>query len=257
MSTISVLGICGSPRMGNSYFLLEKALEGAKSVNAQAVTTEAYSLRGKTFQPCRACASCGRNSGKCAIKDDFEELRGKWLAADVIVYSVPVYHMSIPGQLKCFIDRLGNSAFSTYQLPLPEARDTLPKLLKVIGSIAQGVHIFAGQEHTLTGLINHALVMQSVPVAGDAWESYIGCGGWTQNDMERNGLEKLADKNDLSAAATVRASIAVGRRCVEMAMIIKAGVLQLRDYLQKDPLYHPLLNRLAQNEASRDSGGTS
>lgn len=253
MSTIRVLGICGSPRKGNSYFLLEQALKGARSVDAQAVTTEAYSLRGRTFQPCRACAYCARNNGNCVIEDDFEELKAKWLAADVIVYSVPIYHMSIPGQLKCFIDRLGNTAFSTYQLPLPEARDTLPKLLKVVGSIAQGVHIFAGQEHTITALINHTLVMQSIPVAGDAWESYIGCGGWTQNDMERDGLERLADKNDLSAAATVRASMAIGRRCVEMAMIIKAGVLQLHDYLQKDPLYHPLLKLLEKEKASGDS----
>jgi len=244
MPTVRVLGICGSPRKGNSYFLLEQALKGASSVDARAVTTEAYLFRGKTFQPCKACAYCARNSGNCVIEDDFAELKAKWLAADVIVYSVPVYHMGIPGQLKCFIDRLGNSAFSTYQLPLPEAKDTLPKLLKVVGSIAQGVHIFAGQEHTIAALINHTLVMQSIPVAGDAWESYIGGGGWTQNDMERDGLEKLAEKKDLGAGATVRASMAIGRRCVEMAMIIKAGVLQLQDYLKKDPLYDPLLKLL-------------
>jgi multimeric flavodoxin WrbA len=241
MPAIRVLGICGSPRRGNSWFLLGQALEGARSVGAQAVAAEAYSFQGKTFQPCRACGYCSRNQGSCVIEDDFEELRAKWLASDVILYSVPIYHMGIPGQLKCFIDRLGNTSFSTYALPLPEPKDTLPKLLKVIGSIVQGVHIFAGQEHTLSALINHALVMQSIPVAGDAWESYIGCGGWTQNDMGRNGLEKLAGKEDLTAQATMRASAAIGRRCVEMAMIIRAGVMQLQDHLKKDPLYGPLL----------------
>ena len=29
--------------------------------------------------------------------------------ADAHLYSVPVYHVGIPGQVKCFIDRLGNT----------------------------------------------------------------------------------------------------------------------------------------------------
>ncbi len=248
MSTVKVLGICGSPRRGNSAFLLQKALEGAALVEAAAVETETYSLKGRTFQPCRACSYCSRHDGDCALHDDFQELRQKWLVADVILYSVPVYHMGIPGQLKCFIDRLGNTTFSTFHMPLAESRDTLPKLLKVIGGIAQGVHIFAGQEQTLTELVQHALIMQSIPVGGDVWESYIGSGGWTQNDMERDGLEKLAARQDLCAAASVRACRAMGRRCVEMAMILKAGVSQLRDYLAKDPLYQPLLARLGKEK---------
>jgi multimeric flavodoxin WrbA len=251
MPAIKVLGICGSPRKGNSHFLLTKAIEGAKSVGGKKVETEFYSLRGNIFQPCRACSYCGKNSGRCAIKDDFEELREKWLAADVILYSVPIYHMGIPGQLKCFIDRLGNSMFGVYRLQLAEKKDTLPKLQKVVGCIVQGMHIFAGQEHTITSLINHALVMQCIPVAGDLWESYIGCGGWTQNDIERDGLEKLAAKDEVSAAATVRAAAAIGRRCVEMAMIIRAGVLVMRDILKSDPLYQPLLDRLEEKDKSR------
>lgn len=247
MPAIRVLGICGSPRKGNSYFLLNKAIEGAKSVGGKKVETESYSLRGKTFEPCRACSSCGKNNGRCAIKDDFEELREKWLAADAILYSVPIYHMGIPGQLKCFIDRLGNSMFGLYG-PRLGMKDTLPKLQKVIGCLVQGVHIFAGQEHTMTSLINHALVMQCVPVTGDLWESYLGCGGWTQNDIEKDGLAKLAAANEVSAAATVRAAAAVGRRCVEMAMIIRAGVLAMRDTLKDDPLYKPLLDRLEGQE---------
>jgi multimeric flavodoxin WrbA len=248
MPAIKVLGICGSPRKGNSHFLLSKALEGAKSFGGQRVEAEAYSLRGKTFQPCRACSYCGKNGGRCALEDDFPELQEKWLAADAILYSVPIYHLGIPGQLKCFIDRLGNSMFGLYQGRLAGMKDSLPKLQKAIGCIVQGVHIFAGQEHTMTFLINHALVMQCVPVTGDMWESYLGCGGWTQNDIERDGLAKLAAAGEVSAAATVRAAAAVGRRCVEMAMIIREGILAMRDTLRGDPLYGPLLDRLEGKE---------
>ena len=96
----------------------------------------------------------------------------------------------------------------------------------------------------MTSLINHALVMQCIPVTGDLWESYLGCGAWTQNDIGRDGLEKLAARGEASAAAAVRAAASVGARCVEMAMIIRAGVLARRDVLKKDPLYGPLLDRL-------------
>lgn len=47
-------------------------------------------------------------------EDGFEELCDRWAAADAVIYSVPVYHLGISGQLKCFIDRLGNSLWSYY-----------------------------------------------------------------------------------------------------------------------------------------------
>jgi len=201
---IHVLGINGSPRNGNSRYLLDHALEGAKEVGPDSVIIESYNLRGKTFKPCIACSYCAKHEGECIQKnDDFEELRKKWYNADVIFYSVPVYHMSMPGQLKCFIDRLGNSMFGLFQSQYQDLHGALPKLYKVIGSIAQGIHIFSGQEHTITDLINHALIMQCIPVSGDLWQAYIGVGGWTSNLPERNGLKKVAQEGDLSARSSV------------------------------------------------------
>jgi hypothetical protein len=48
----------------------------------------------------------------------------------------------------------------------------------------------------------------------------------------------------MSAEAAVRASREIGRRAVEMALIVQSGVLACRQMLQKDPLYGPLLARL-------------
>lgn len=152
--------------------------------------------------------------------------------------------MSIPGQLKCFIDRLGNSMFGAFISHFSPGKETFPKWFKVIGSIAQGIHIFSGQEHTITDLINHALVMQSIPIPGDLWESYIGVGGWTSNLIEQDALKKLAQKGEMDAEVAVRASQTIGRRAVEMAMIIKSGLLACQDMLKDDPIYQPLLNSL-------------
>jgi multimeric flavodoxin WrbA len=188
MMKLHVLGISGSPRKGNSEYLLKKALEGAIEYSPERIKTDIYSFRGKTIGPCLACNNCVRNGGTCIIKDDFENLRQKWLRADIIIYSLPVYHMSMPGQVKCFIDRLGNASFGSHRVVLPDGRETLSKQMKVIGTIAQGIHIFSGQEHTITDMINHTLVMQSVPVAGDLWEAYIGAGGWTRNRESRKAF---------------------------------------------------------------------
>lgn len=192
-----------------------------------------YAIGGKTFAPCDSCFTCGER-GECRLQDDFQELRDKWFAADAIIYSVPVYHMTYPGQLRCFIDRLGNSTPADYYRPL-----------KVIGSIAQGIHIFSGQEHTITDLINHAMIMGCVPATGDMWECYIGAGGWTETGQRKNALEKLYHEGSRDAEVAVQGSRTMARRVVELALIIKTGAYALRHMLSQDSVYTGLLKQLS------------
>ena len=237
MLQLKVLGISGSPRKGNSEYLLNQALESAESYSPKRVVSERYSFRGKKMEPCVACNHCVKNNGKCIISDDFAALREKWFDADVIIYSLPVYHMSMPGQVKCFIDRLGNSCFGSHRVVLPNGAETLSKQMKVIGTIAQGIHIFSGQEHTITDMINHTLLMQSIPVNGDMWEAYIGVGGWTRTRDGRNAISDLKDEGELSAESAVTASRNLGLRCMETADIVLNGLLSCRDQLGQNPIY--------------------
>lgn len=241
---VKVLGISGSPRKGNSLFLLTQALDAAAGVSSGEVDCTVYSLRGKKFNPCVSCFRCGDLKGECAIRDSFQELRDLWVAADVIIYSVPVYHMGIPGQLKCFIDRLGNSLFGRYRDLFPAGVNGLPKQLKVIGSIAQGVHMCSGQEHALTDLLNHTMLMQCVPVTGDMWESYIGAGGWTSDDIECDALARQSERGHADAAILVKAARDLGKRATEIALILKWGGLQLKGKLEADPIYSPFIERI-------------
>jgi len=241
------LGISASPRKGNSEFLLKEAMGAARAASPEGTVFDTYSLRGKKMAPCVSCFRCGERGGECVIEDDFQALRDLWLAADVILYSVPVYHMGMPGQLKCFIDRLGNSLFGRYRHLFPPDRDSLPKHLKVIGSIAQGVHIFSGQEHVLTDMINHTLLMQCIPANGDMWECYIGAGGWTSNDIDRKALEKQSEEGTFDATVAVRAARDLGRRAVELALILRAGGRAMRDELAQDPAYTPFLERIGED----------
>lgn len=244
MKQLNVLGICGSTRKGNSEYLLDQAIQSAHEAAPDVVSCTSYSVRGKKFGPCVACGKCGENSGECIIKDDFQQLRDLWIDADVIIYSVPVYHMGMPGQLKCFIDRLGNSTFGRYKGLYESGFEKLPKLLKVVGSIAQGVHICSGQEHTLTDLINHALLMQCIPVTGDMWQSYIGGGGWTSNDVDRNALKKQLEANQYDAQVAVQSAKDVGRRAVEIALMLRNGAAAMENELKKDASYKPFLDRV-------------
>lgn len=238
MENIKVLAISGSPRpRGNSHYLANIALEAAAELGSF-VKTELYTIggKGKSFAPCDSCFSCVR-TGECRVKDSFQELRDKWLAADAIIYSVPVYHMTYPAQLRAFIDRLGNHLFGYYG-------GRVSKHLKTVGVIAQGSHIFSGQEHTMTDLINHAIIMGCIPVSGDLWESYIGAGGWTEDDAHNNALANRFKEGRTDAQVTVRATKSIGKRTAQLAAIIKSGAIANQDALCGDGGYDAFYRRL-------------
>jgi multimeric flavodoxin WrbA len=235
---IRLAAICGSPRKGgNSAFLLEHAVRAAEEALGDLVDTTVYSLAGKSFAPCDACNRCAK-LGDCRTKDDFQELRALWMDADAVIYSVPVYHYSIPGQLKCFIDRLGNSLDSFYG-------GRIVKDLKVIGAIAQGAHLFSGQEHAIAELVNHALSMGCVPMSGDCWESYVGAGGWTRASVRKDSLKKLYADGHEEARVAVEAASTLGRRVAQVALLLKAGGNHHRELLEADGGYKVFLERLA------------
>ncbi len=237
METVSLLGICGSPRKkGNSYYLLERALAAATEVNPKQVQSELYSIARKKIAPCIACDRCEK-AGDCTQEDDFQELRDKWVAADAIIYSVPVYHMGIPAQLKCFLDRLGNSLYSRYG-------SGIAKSMKAMGAVVQGSHLFAGQEQVMTALINHAVIMGCLPVAGDSWQSYIGAAGWTRNEMDRDALRRFYDDEEDDARIAVAAAESLGRRVVQVALVLKTGGSACRELLAVDEGYQAFLGRL-------------
>lgn len=237
---IEVLGISGSPRSGNSLYLLKEALNAASEVNHLTISTKVYSLKGKKLGPCIGCSKCGieKHRGECAIRDDFQSLRDLWLEADVVLYSVPVYHMGVPGQLKCFIDRLGNTINKRYNLPSP-------RFLKVIGALAQGMHFSGGQELTISFLIHHAVLKNCIPVSGDGWQSYIGASGWTQCMREIDSIQTQFQQGNFDAQVAVEASRSLGRRAAELAVILRMGGNQLSAGLSKDSAYRPFLDRLA------------
>ena len=103
---MKIIGICGSPRKGNSEWMLRKLLETAAKSGAE---TELLLLREMDIQPCRGCLACeaggSERKGICVIKDDMTGAFPKLLAADIIVLATPVYFSMLSGLLKNFMDR--------------------------------------------------------------------------------------------------------------------------------------------------------
>lgn len=235
---IRVLGFCASPRVGNSKYLLEEAMEAVKQRAAElgeTVEVDTCSIRGKKLAGCVMCQGCMKD-GTCRIRDDFAELQEKWLAADVVLYSVPVYHMGVPAQLKAFLDRLGNSSFGRYKKIFGEDVVTVPRPMKVIGCISQGIHSNSGQENTILQIINHALISGCIPVAGDMWESYVGAGGWTLNDESRSALKDQYAAGEESARVAVASSRTLAVRALDLAVLLHNGGLNSPKVME-DPKY--------------------
>jgi len=103
---MKVIGVCGSPRPGNTEWMLRKLLEVAGNAGVQ---TELILLREKDIRGCDGCLSCEtggkRRKGICRIKDDMQEIYPELLGADGLALGTPVYFEMLSGLLKNFMDR--------------------------------------------------------------------------------------------------------------------------------------------------------
>lgn len=88
-----VLAICGSPRKGNTEFMLKTILSSVKGKK------ELILLRKKKIHFCADCAN-----ERCKIKDDSQQILKKMKNADLIVFGSPSYWDNVSGLMKTFFD---------------------------------------------------------------------------------------------------------------------------------------------------------
>ena len=236
MTKIKLLGINASPRKkGNSHFLLKTALQAARDYAPHSVETDLYSCSGKIFKPCDACDLCHTKYGYCKIEeDDFAELRDKWIAADAVLYSIPVYHMGIPGNFKPFLDRIGQSVVEGFT----------EKDLKVMGTIAQGSGMSTGQESVMSQMLNHAVMMSGIPVGSDWPAAYIGAAGWNRVRTDPHAMKDLYREGDEDAKIAVESVKVLARNLTNLTMIIKSGGLARQKELENQGGYAIFLRRI-------------
>jgi multimeric flavodoxin WrbA len=164
-----IVGVCASPRKGqSSYALMTAALEAAREA-VPGTRTELVEMAGKDIHGCLACGACAKEL-KCSQADDFPgllpllgdpELAGFMLAS-------PVYFGGMTAQAKAFLDRMVSLRRNGFLM-----RD------KVGGAIAVGGFRNGGQELTIQAIHAVMLVQGMVVVADDTPTCHFGGTGWS------------------------------------------------------------------------------
>jgi len=100
---MKIVGFIASPRKeGNTAWVVNQILEGAREQGAE---TEAWYAGELDIKPCKGCLGCVK-SGRCVTDDDMQKLYGALEHADALVLGSPVYMGQMSAQAKLFTDRL-------------------------------------------------------------------------------------------------------------------------------------------------------
>ena len=97
---MKILGICGSPRKGNTHWMIKTILDATKQ------EYEIIFLSEKNIRPCLGsnCKKCHK-SHRCKQEDDIKEIHKKILEANRLVLGSPTYFDNVSGIMKNFMDR--------------------------------------------------------------------------------------------------------------------------------------------------------
>jgi putative NADPH-quinone reductase len=103
---LSVLALLGSPRkQGNTDIMTDAALAGAAEAGAS--VAKVY-LDDHRIRPIGEVADNSRMRDDPHRDDDFPALLSRFLEADIVLWSTPVYWFGLSAQSKCFLDRLSS-----------------------------------------------------------------------------------------------------------------------------------------------------
>ncbi|MFC1977268.1 flavodoxin family protein, partial [Chloroflexota bacterium] len=100
---MKILAICGSPKKGNCYSVLNSIQE-----NFPAIDYKLLMLNEVNLEQCKGCYVCVlRGEEFCPLKDDRDMIIQEISDADGIILASPVHVNHISALMKQFIDRLG------------------------------------------------------------------------------------------------------------------------------------------------------
>jgi len=194
LMSIYVLGINGSPRMGNTYEMLNAVLSGASSHGGKTelLNLSEYEIRHCMGHPKEFCEK------GCPLADDFKMIGSKLISADCIVIGSPTFMGDVSGLLKSFMDRsvqLRRSGF---------------KLRNRVGAgLTVGAHIGGGQDLALRTIHTFFLKHDMIVVSEGSPSSQAGVIA-----VARDLFDVVQDKRVMNECKNL------GRRVVEIAEML-------------------------------------
>ena len=99
-----ILSLLGSPRANGTTHTMARLIAGGLSGGGP---VEEIALQEKHIRPCRGCQSCDAAPHVCPLArtDDAEAIFAAIAAADVVLWTSPVYFYGLPAQAKALVDR--------------------------------------------------------------------------------------------------------------------------------------------------------
>ncbi|WP_058738254.1 flavodoxin family protein [Methanobrevibacter millerae] len=179
---MKIFGICGSPRVNTTDYVIRNALDKLKSHGLETVL---FSCAGKTIKPCMHCDYCLKNK-KCIIEDDMLDVYENLQNADGIILATPVQSGGISSNLSTIMDRTRALEAIDYNL-----------LRGKIGmSIAVGGDRTGGQDFAHLKNITYFMIHGIIPVSGGPFGSNLGASFWSNDSLEdvkkdEYGMESL------------------------------------------------------------------
>jgi len=95
------------------------------------------------IHPCLEIYAC-RKDGKCAIKDDMQQLYEKLLEADYIVFASPIFFYGLTSQAKAIVDRCQALWVRKYVLGMGKEDRRIRRGVFISVGATQGERLFDG-----------------------------------------------------------------------------------------------------------------
>jgi len=143
-----IVAIYGSPRRnGNSAMLLKRAVAGVRDAGAD---VDEIVLRDYKISPCLEIYGC-KKEGECAIKDDFQAVRDRILAARGLMIASPIFFYTVSAHVKILMDRFQSLWVKKYwidQTPFNSWTPTRKGFVISVGA-TRGKKLFDGMMLTM------------------------------------------------------------------------------------------------------------
>jgi multimeric flavodoxin WrbA len=143
-----ILAIYGSPRrQGNTTLLLDHAVQGALDAGAQ---VEKIVLGDLQMSPCLEIYGC-KETGRCVIQDDFQEVYDQLLACHGVMLASPIFFYTVSAHTKILMDRCQSLWVKKYWIDkIPYAKwNPKRKGLFISVGATRGKRLFEGTLLTL------------------------------------------------------------------------------------------------------------
>jgi len=138
-----IAAVFGSPRRrGNTATLLRQAIKGARDAGAE---VSEIVLRDLNMSPCLEIYGC-KQSGQCAIQDDFQGVLEQLLASQGILLASPIFFYTVSAHTKILMDRCQSRWVKKYWVdngPLDAHRNHRKGLFIAAGA-TKGKKLFEG-----------------------------------------------------------------------------------------------------------------